>query len=991
MSVLNVTCANDNRNDVQVKNLINVDGTKVENGYLQLQQGKVPNLKKKGIKFAHLNVHSLIGKIDEFRHLCGDIFDVLCVNETLCDHTISDDELELEGYNILRCDRKRDGGGVAVYIKDQFNFKRRLDLCDNTVECIWVEVTPPHMSSILICAVYNPDGKNNVFSTKLSSMLTDASTENKEIVLLGDFNCDFTTGVSSKQINDLKFVFNMFQLQQLINLPTRVTPTSKTIIDLFCTSNCDLYKESGVIQTAISDHYMIYAIRNSRPIKAGHKIKNYRCFKEFNEHSFVNDLFQMPWSDIARYDNVNDALQMWESMFLDVTNRHLPKKCKRVKSSPAPWLDGVIKQKMLRRDSLHRLAVRTNNVTDWEAYKSLRNHVTSMIRSAKSNYYKDLISQNCNNSCKLWQSLKSVLPSKGSINTSSIVFEGNVLTSNDNISNGFNKHFANVATKLIDECNRSCNVNDINVNGATLSDVSSVLDLPLIGPDFVDKEICSMSANKAIGLDDVSSRVLKLARPAIVDSLTYIINLSLSTGTFPSAWKEAKVIPLHKGGDLDNTNNYRPISILPVVSKIIERAVHNHVYSYLSAHNILNEHQSGFRPKHSTETALVDMVDDWLTNINSGKMTGVAFIDLRKAFDTVNHGILIDKLRLIGASSITLKWFRSYLSGRMQSVTFKDTISSKLPVNIGVPQGSILGPLLFLIFINDMSKVIKHGKISMYADDTTLYVNDNDVNVISKKLTEDIHEITAWLRINKLFLNTEKTNIMLVGSSSRLRRVHDDEFTVIVNGLKLNRVKKAKCLGVVIDDELLWHKQVNGVTQKLFCKIALLRRLSTFLDSNTLNILYKSLVQPHFDYCSVVWFGRFIEDIHKLNVLQKRCARIILSVNSLTSSTVMFPKLGWKALQDRCDYFKTLLLFKTLNNLAPTYLCNKFKYVSEKHNVNTRQAAAGLLALPPCTNGSDTDYLKSSFCYSAVEVWNKLNYEVRKSTNVQNFKYLYKQ
>ena len=193
----------------------------------------------------------------------------------------------------------------------------------------------------------------------------------------------------------------------------------------------------------------------------------------------------------------------------------------------------------------------------------------------------------------------------------------------------------------------------------------------------------------------------------------------------------------------------------------------------------------------------------------------------------------------------------------------------------------------------------------MYANDTTLYVSDKEVNVISRKLTEDIREITAWLRMNKLFLNIDKTNVMLEGSTSRLRSVPDDEFTVIVNGLKLNRVRQAKCLGVVIDDELLWHKQVYGVTQNLFCKIAFLRRPSIFLDSSTINILFKSLVQPHFDYCSVLWFGRFIEDVHKLNVLQKRCARIILGVNSLTSSTVMFPKLGWKVLQDRCGYFKS--------------------------------------------------------------------------------------
>ena len=321
-------------------------------------------------------------------------------------------------------------------------------------------------------------------------------------------------------------------------------------------------------------------------------------------------------------------------------------------------------------------------------------------------------------------------------------------------------------------------------------------------------------------------------------------------------------------------------------------------------------HQSGFRPVHSTESALIDMTDDWLSQINSGKMTGVAFIDLRQAFDTVNHCILVNKLRTIGASEITVKWFESYLCNRTQKVSFNGVMSDALPMTVGVPQGSILGPLLFLIFINDMSSVIKHGNISMYADDTTLYVSDTNVNIISEKLTEDIIEIKKWLGANKLFLNEDKTNVMLIGTSSKLHRVNDNDFNVCVNGLKLDRVKKAKCLGVIIDDELLWHDQVKNVTQKLFCKIALLRRLNTFLDSDVLNILYKSLIQPQFDYCNTVWFGRFKEDVHKLNVLQKRCARIILSVNSQTSSTIMFPQLGWNSLEYRCNYFKALLIYK---------------------------------------------------------------------------------
>jgi hypothetical protein len=517
-----------------------------------------------------------------------------------------------------------------------------------------------------------------------------------------------------------------------------------------------------------------------------------------------------------------------------------------------------------------------------------------------------------------------------------------------------------------------------------------MLDLPCISTEFVDKEIRAMCIKKATGLDEISCNILKLARPVIVESLTYLLNLSLSTGVFPTLWKEAKVAPLHKCGDLSNTSNYRPISILPIASKIIERAVHKHIYSYVSRNNILNVHQSGFRPSHSTETALVDMVDDWLSNINAGNLTGAVFIDLRKAFDTVNHDKLIKKICNIGASNALLKWLLSYLSQRTQKVSFNGCISNALHVNTGVPQGSILGPLLFLIFVNDVPSTITHSKISMYADDTTMYVSGNDVNIISKQLTEDLSAIKVWLDENKLFLNTDKTHVMLIGTGAKLRSVNSDQFSVAIDNNILKTVESTKCLGVTIDNELYWHKHVNSVIQKVFCKIALLRRLKLFIDSSTLNVLYRSLIQPLFDYCSVVWFGRFNDDMRKLSVLQKRCARVILSVNSLTSSNIMFPMLGWEPLQTRTNYFKALLMYKCLNGMAPLYLTQRVNYVSSRHSVNTRQAKTGLLALPPCANGSDTEYFKSSFSYSGVQLWNTLDFDIRFSANVHCFKNKYK-
>ena len=467
------------------------------------------------------------------------------------------------------------------------------------------------------------------------------------------------------------------------------------------------------------------------------------------------------------------------------------------------------------------------------------------------------------------------------------------------------------------------------------------------------------------------------------------MNLSLKTGVFPDLWKEAKIIPLHKGGDL-STNNFRPIAILPVVSKIIEKAVHKHLYGYLSENLLINENQSGFRPFHSTETCLINMVNDWTSSMNSGEMIGVAFIDLRKAFDTVSHDILLSKLDNLGVSSSALRWFKSYLTGRTQKVYFKDALSSSRPVLTGVPQGSILGPLFFIIFINSLSEVVCHGRVSMYADDTTLSVSGKDPKEISSKLTADLASIMNWLTVNKLFLNTDKTNVMLIGTAGKLSNVNEDDFTVSVNGKHLERVTKAKCLGVIIDDQLKWHEQFNNIVQKVFCKIGLLRRLKPFIDIDTLNVIFKSFVQPIFDYCNISWYGRFKDDSDRLDVLHKRCARVILSVNNLTSSDFMFRILGWERLQTRNDYFKALMVYKSLNDLAPHYLANMFNYISTTHDVNTRQAAAGQLTLPPVSNGHDLDSFKSSFSYSGVKLWNKTDIDIRNSLNVQSFKRNYK-
>ena len=260
----------------------------------------------------------------------------------------------------------------------------------------------------------------------------------------------------------------------------------------------------------------------------------------------------------------------------------------------------------------------------------------------------------------------------------------------------------------------------------------------------------------------IGPRLLKLAAPFIADEVTYICNHSISNSIFPSKWKEAKVAPLHKNGPREEVNNYRPISILPVLSKVLEKHVHESLSDYLHQHKLLHKTQFGFRAQHSCETALVNMIDLWLNAIDNGQMIGVVLVDFKKAFDLVDHQILINKLEMYGIKDQALSWFKTYLTNRKQQVTINNSKSDFKHISCGVPQGSILGPLLFLLFINDLPLYTNNVFTDLYADDTTLYDVQDSMEQIEKNLQAALNNLHIWCRANGMILNSSKTKVMLV-------------------------------------------------------------------------------------------------------------------------------------------------------------------------------------------------------------------------------------
>lgn len=490
-----------------------------------------------------------------------------------------------------------------------------------------------------------------------------------------------------------------------------------------------------------------------------------------------------------------------------------------------------------------------------------------------------------------------------------------------------------------------------------------------------------MPLGKATGLDGISVKMLKISCDFILAPLTHTINMSLKTGVVPTAWKAAKVSPVFKAGDHEDTNNYRPISVLSVVSKIVERYVHGVLYDYLNNLKLITACQSGFRKFHSTATALLKIYDQFLKGFDSGKFVGAVFIDLRKAFDTVDHDILLHKLESYGIVGEELEWFRSYLSNRSQQVNFKGTLSDPQPITIGVPQGSILGPLLFIIFLNDAPDVAKQ-LLDLYADDTTLQAADSDLKSLEDKLNQDLNALNEWLKKNRLVLNTDKTVGMVLSTHQRKATVPECKISLKVGDKDIKQVTDAKLLGVTIDEHLNWDLHIDKLCKKISKKLGLLKRLKKFMPSNSVNMLYNSIVLPHFDYADVIWGTACGTYIKKVYLLQKRAARILTGASRFTRTKPLFKQLKWMAISDRVNFHTAVLTYKALKGSTPHYLTCKFVPVAGQHSHSTRAAHSSMLKVPPFK----LEIYRRSFEYRGAAVWNSIEPEVRQADSVTEFK-----
>ena len=777
-------------------------------------------------------------------------------------------------------------------------------------------------------------------------------------------------------------ITELYGLHQLINEPTRITETSSTMIDHIFTNTPDKIICSGVSHVGISDHSLIYAFRkvSTGLHNKGHSTVNYRKFKNFNLENFRSDIFSQNWDVIRAYNNPNDMWREWKTIFNNVVEMHAPTRTRRVRFSKSPWITPALKRHMHERDILKIKAIQSKDIHDWAAFKKARNSVNSEIKLAKKAYYMNALHENESNVKKTWSIINELTSRKqNDSHVKEIKLNGSSISDPPGLSETFNTHFASIGPKLMekipfDENNcsyleyLSCHTgsNSFELKSTTSSIVCSLLE-----------KLCK---SKATGLDKISARLLRCCPDLLSESLTVIFNCSINTGIFPDEWKCSKVIPLFKHGERGDLNNYRPISIIPVVAKVFERIIFDQIYAFLTDSNLLCNSQSGFRCLHSTVTALLESTNSWAYNIDQGRVNAVVFLDLRKAFDTVDHRILLSKLNAYGFGSAVGSWFKSYLSNRSQKCYVNGHLSNNRTLLCGIPQGTILGPLLFLLYINDLPNCLEHSQARMYADDTNLTFASNNIDDINYHLNLDLANVNKWLIANRLTLNQSKTEFMLVGSRQRLATLRSVP-CLEIDSVPIDKVSKAKSLGVCLDENLSWNIQINELTKKIASGIGALKRVRSFVPAATLQLIFNSLVQPYFNYCCTVWDNCNKTFAEKLQKLQNRAARVLTFSSYDTNADVLIDKLGWKKLSSQRQFQKAVMVYKSLNGLAPDYMHSMFVNRDSVNPYSLRNTEGKLAVPKPRTN-----YLRNSFSYSGAVLWNSLPIGLRQANNLTNFR-----
>lgn len=908
--------------------------------------------------------------IDEIKNYVeNNDLEILAFTEARITSDINDFELQIKGYSHVRCNSEnRYTGAVICYVKDYVNYEVRLNI--STDKVLWLLAI--EVKKCLIVIVYrSPSSSVAEFLVHMERIVEDIQALcNENIYIMGDLNID--VGVSSFYEDKLIKLMKNIGLSQKVKDYTRITEISKSIIDLVFTNDEEAQVE--VRRTPkITDHDIIsLAVIKSRQMNNSNKETYYykfRDLKKIDERNIVQILSGKKWSN----GEIDHRLDVFNKNIISAIDEIAPIQTRQSKKLMNKWFDEETKLLIKRRDFAYNQASLQSTEERWSIYKELRNLVTTTIRRKKKLYYENLIDQNKNNSKAMWKAIKEVLGNKGKNNTISEIFFGNSLVNEEEqIAERFNEYFVTSIEEIVKnkKQNETFTANQLEIEETNLQ----LDNFRHITIDDIKKIIKTLRKDNSI--DGIDKKIIKFGMPVIGNELMNIINKSIDEGKVPNKWKGSLVIPVPKVINTKICEEHRPINMLPISEKIMEVFIKEQILDHVKVNNILIPNQSGFRDKHSCESSIQLVVSRWKELIDQGKTILTVFIDFKRAFETIDRKKLTNKLAKYGIVENANKWVDDYLSNRYQQTKIGERISSKKQVNFGVPQGTVLGPLLFILYINNIVSCLDRSTIiNLFADDTAITVFGEGEEEVRVKMQAELKSLEVWLSSNNLFVNTQKTKVMLFNKKN-FENINKLELF----GEQLEYVVECKYLGLIIDNQLKFSKHADYVIDKVNKKINFFRRLSNNLSMYSRVTVYKSIIAPHFDYCPTILFYLNETEKNRLQKIQNRAMRVILKVNRYVRIRDMLECLQFMNIDQRLVYQNLLFIFKMIHNLLPEYMAEKITFVNDIHNYNTRNA--GDIYVPTAKKTST----QNSLFHKGLVIYNSLPQHIKTINSLNIFK-----
>ena len=786
---------------------------------------------------------------------------------------------------------------------------------NNEFQSNWIEIINNNGKNVLAGVFYRHPRKtsDNAFTTHVQEILLKIKNENKLILISGDFNYNILNYNKCPYTNE--FIETMYSnhFQPCILEPTRIVPDQKpSLVDNIFVNPIAKNIISGNIYNKISDHMPNFVIVEGEKIEKVKYKKTFRNMSNFNANDFNNEISQIR---LSLSDDVNIVFDNFQEQYTTILNKHAPWKTmsnKDYKWSLKPWFTKGLRKSIKVKDLYYGKFMRTKNNTWYTLYKRYRKSIKRLTFLSKQNYFKSYFENNKNNSKKTWDGIRNIVNQKTKCQSNSSIFlnnNGKIIYDQKSVANIFNHHYSTIADKLVRKLgNPACEYQDFLRNPN-----KNELYLNEIEPDEIEKILNNLDPKKSADIYGISPKFVKASSVSLSTLLCPIFNLSLSTGRVPDSLKMAKVIPVYKSGSKLEPINYRPISLLPLFSKVLEKIMHTRLYNFIEQENILYQNQYGFQKAKSTEHAILSIQSKIVQALENKEIPCCVFLDFAKAFDTVNHDILIYKLHHYGVRGTCLDWFKSYLENRKQCVHCNET-SEILPISCGVPQGSILGPILFLLYINDIPNASTIINFQLFADDTCLFYSHKDLAIVENMFNQELVKIHQWLLANKLSLNVDKSNVILF----RPKNQHSGQMiNLTLNGQALKEKTYAKYLGILFDNKLLWTHQIDHISTKLVKSNALLAKLRHFVGNKTLDNIYNSLVQPHLDYGSLAWGTAAQTNLLKLETLQNKAIRIMTFKKSTDATEPLYKQRNILPLLHNIILNQCKFLWKYTHNLLP--------------------------------------------------------------------------